>query len=118
MAKTNKMNNEQMQLLVYVLVAYVILFYIYYYMTKFTKQITVKSEIDYVTGMGRFIYGNNMVTDTNDNVYSVSNRALLLKFNAAENLSKLEPTKTYTVNGFGIRYPMFGLYPVITDVSY
>ncbi len=117
MAKSTKLNNEQMQVFVYVLVIYVILFYIYYYMTKFTKQITVKSEIDYVTGMGRFIYGNNMISDMNDDVYSVSNRLLLLKFNAVENLSKLEPKQTYTVSGFGIRYPIFGLYPVITDVN-
>lgn len=99
-----------------IILLYIICTFVYSSLTTFTKQIEVKTHIDSISGMGQFIHGSNMISDMNDNVYVVENNLILLKFNASENLSKLEPGKMYTVNGYGERIPFLGLYPHITKV--
>ena len=93
-----------------------LIFYIYYGLTAFKRTIEISQHIDYVSGFGRMLYSSNMIADKNNTIYEVSNSILLLKMNAAENIAKLDVGKKYVVKGYGIRVPLFGLYPKITEV--
>ena len=88
------------------------MFYFYFFVTKFTKTITVKDE--FVEGQYRSII--NIISDTENNVYQIKNKTLLLKFNASELLSKIENGKSYQIKGYGLRIPFLNLYPNITEV--
>lgn len=96
-------------------VLYIILFYIYYFTTKFEKTITVKSE---------FMKGdtleknrlNNYVSDVNNTVYKLQNHYLLWQFTTTNNISILEKNKTFKIRGYGIRVGFLGLYPNIIYV--
>mgnify|MGYP004054266773 CR=1 FL=1 len=95
----------------------VVVYYTYVGTTSFTRTIGVSQHIDYVSGIGRMLYASNMIVDTNNDVYEVSNSLLLLKMNAAENIAQLKPGKKYVVKGHGVRVPILSLYPVITQVA-
>lgn len=88
------------------------MFYFYFFLTKFSKIITVKDE--FIEGQYRSII--NIISDTENNVYQIKNKALLLKFNASELLSKIESGKSYQVQGYGLRIPFLNLYPNIIEV--
>lgn len=104
------MSKENM---IYIIIFLIIIFYVYYALTRFEKVITVKSEFTHTA----YKYGNTFVTDKNDNVYKIHNNALLLSFNAIEMLSVLENNKTFKITGYGVRVPWLGLYPIITSVK-
>ncbi len=88
------------------------MFYFYFFLTKFSRIITVKDE--FIEGQYRSII--NIISDTENNVYQIKNKALLLKFNASELLSKIESGKSYQVQGYGLRIPFLNLYPNIIEV--
>jgi hypothetical protein len=91
---------------------YIFIFYFYYFNTKFTKEITVNKQ--YIEGHSKFLL--NVISDTDNNVYTVDNKFLLLKFNSTENIAKLQSKKKYTIKGYGVRIPFLDLYPIILDV--
>tara|TARA_Y100000389_G_scaffold109924_1_gene107042 strand:+ start:22341 stop:22562 length:222 start_codon:yes stop_codon:yes gene_type:complete len=72
----------------------------------------VKDE--FIEGQYRSII--NIISDTENNVYQIKNKALLLKFNASELLSTIESGKSYQVQGYGLRIPFLNLYPNIIEV--
>jgi hypothetical protein len=86
----------------------------YFNFTKFTKTIIVKDEFYNVSTTKNML---NLVSDTNNNVYNVSNKLLLLFFQSSEILAQLEIKKKYEIKGFGIRVPYFDLYPNITSIK-
>jgi hypothetical protein len=99
-----------------VFIVYAIIFYIYYFMTKFERTITVKSE---------FLKGdtldnrrlNNYVSDINNKVYKLQNHYLLWHFITTNNISKLEKGNTVKIKGYGIRVGFLGLYPNILYIE-
>jgi hypothetical protein len=84
--------------------------------TRFTRTITVETNMAYGFGSGRYGGVNNMISTNEGTVYRVNNVPLLLHFRAAEVQSKLKPKTTHRVKGYGLRIPIFGMYPTITGV--
>jgi hypothetical protein len=78
----------------------------YFFFTKFNRTIVVKE--DFIIGSNKQIL--NLIRDTNDNLYLVDNKFMLLNFDAAEILAKIEKGKTYNITGYGIRLPFLDLY--------
>ena len=115
--KLTKEQRTQFKYAFIILLVYCMLLLTYSQVTAFVKQIVIKTHIDAISGMGRFIHGSNIVSDIHNNVYMVQNNIFLLQFKSNENLSKLEPGKKCTVHGYGIRVPFLGLYPQITRVA-
>ena len=111
------MPSKEAQLWIRIVVLILVVYYTYVGTTSFTRTIEVAQHIDYVSGIGRMLYASNMIVDTNNNVYEVSNSLLLLKMNAAENIANLKPGSKYIVKGYGVRVPILSLYPVITQVA-
>lgn len=111
------MPSKEAQLWIRIVVLILVVYYTYVGTTSFTRTIEVAQHIDYVSGIGRMLYASNMIVDTNNNVYEVSNSLLLLKMNAAENIAQLKPGSKYVVKGYGVRVPILSLYPVITQVA-
>ena len=107
---------KELKMYIQVFLVICLIFYIYYGLTAFKRTIEISQHIDYVSGYGRMLYASNMIADKNNTIYEVSNSILLLKMNAAENIAKLEVGKKYVVKGYGIRVPLIGLYPKITEV--
>ena len=89
-----------------------IMFYFYFFLTIFTKTITVKDE--FIEGQYRSVI--NIISDSENNVYQIKNKLLLFKFNASELLAKIESGKSYQIQGYGLRIPFFNLYPNIVEV--
>jgi hypothetical protein len=112
----NNMSSKESQMWLRVFFFIVVVYYTYVGTTSFTRTIDVAQHIDYVSGIGRMLYASNMIVDTNNVVYEVSNSILLLKMNAAENIAQLKPGSKYVVKGYGVRVPVLSLYPVITQV--
>lgn len=95
--------------------AFLVLFYVYYFATRFSNvQITVKKD-DLVKANGR--YSSNMIGTTDGRVFKVSTNPLIFAFNAGEILNQLDEQTSYTVSGYGRRVPMLGLYPQITAIK-
>mgnify|MGYP007101626959 FL=1 len=64
-------------------------------------------------GLNKSVY--NAISDTNNNVYVIQNRYLLLHFDAVETLSIIEKNKSYTITGYGLRIPFLNLYENIVS---
>jgi hypothetical protein len=110
-----KLRNDERTQLAFVGVV-VILFYVYYLTTRFTKTIHIRKDFGYHSGMGRYMMSSNMVVDEHQNPYNVRNSVLLLHFSAASTMARIEPNKTYHVKGYGLHIPQLGMYPNITQV--
>ena len=95
------------------IVIIIILIIIYTYGTKFEKIITVK-EINNL-----YIYksSGNFISDTNNNIYKISNSIFYLFFTSTELYDEIDSNKTYKIKGYGLRIPILGLYPQITSVE-
>ena len=78
--------------------------------TGFTKQITVKSKFNKYRG-GRHGGNDYMVEDSEGNLYKVVNVWWRGEFDKTEDWTRMEEGKTYTVKGYGFRWPMLGMYP-------
>lgn len=96
----------------WIIVVYLVIFYTYFFVTKFEKTITVREEILFGEPRGAL----NLVQDkkTND-LYKVHNNVLLLHFNASELVAMIETNGVYKIKGYGVRVPALGLYPCILD---
>ena len=110
------MTNVPREIKVYgsIIIGLIVLFYVYYFSTRFTTVITVHKE-DIVHTTGRYI--DNMIGTTSGEVYKVSSNALIGAFNSAEILNNVEKGNTYRVTGYGRRVPALGLYPVIVSIK-
>lgn len=98
---------------IYSLIIYVSLFYIYFFLTKFKRIITIKD--DFIIGINKQIY--NIIHDTNNNIYLIDNRYMLLHFSAAEILSNIEKNKRFQITGYGMRIPFLNLYENIIELN-
>jgi len=102
---------------VWILVAIMIINCLYVWFTPFTRTITIKEKYDVASGSGRYLSMKNTVMDSEGRVYAISNSLPLLHFTSAEVMMKIEKGATYTVQGYGWRVPIFGMFPNITDVK-
>lgn len=98
---------------VYSAILYVVVFYIYFFITKFKRIITVKD--DFVIGLNKNVF--NVLSDTHNNIYVIDNRYLLLHFDAVEILANIEKGRTYTITGYGLRIPFLNLYENIISCT-
>jgi len=96
-----------------VIAAFLFLSFLYSRITYFEKEITVK-EINN-TFYGK--YGSNIIVDTDDNIYSVSNTIYYLQFSSMELYAKIDSGKKYKIRGYGKRIPFLGLSPIIIDAK-
>jgi len=86
---------------------------VYSYFTTFTKEVTIKEKDSIRSGK----YGQNIITDTDGNIYSISNSLYHNFFTSAELFTKLSVGQTYRVSGFGYRIPVLGFYPKIITAT-
>lgn len=93
---------------------YLVIFYAYFFMTKFEKTIHVRQEILLGEPRGAINLVEN--TETRE-LYRIHNTWLLLHFNAAELSALMEEGGTYKIKGYGVRIPFLGLYPCILDAT-
>lgn len=109
------MNEVRARVYVWWLIAYLVIFYAYYFITKFEKTINVRQEILLGEPRGAL----NLVEDKGPNrdLYKVHNNWLLLHFNAAELSALIEEGGVYKIKGYGVRVPFLGLYPCILDAK-
>ena len=96
-----------------VIAVFLFLSFLYSRITYFEKEITVK-EINN-TFYGK--YGSNIIVDTDDNIYSVSNTIYYLHFQAVELYAKIDSGKKYKIRGYGKRIPFLGMMPIIIDAK-
>ena len=94
-------------------VIYIIGFYLYFFITKFERTITVSEE--FLMGVNKNVL--NIVTDEANNTYQLKDVLLLWSFNTATHMLNLRPGETYRVKGYGVRVGFLGLYPTITSTS-
>jgi hypothetical protein len=106
--------SDENKLFFQILSVFIVLFYVYYFSTKFNNvPITVKKDM--IQTDGQFIA--NIIGTTDGRVFKVSTNPLILAFNASELINTLDKESTYLVSGYGRRVPMLGLYPEITAVK-
>jgi len=98
----------QLSLIIFIVIYLIFILYINFF-TKFEKTITI-NNLDYYRGSKT---GLNLVTDTNGNVYVISNSFLQGFFRGPELYSSLRVGKTYNIKGYGIRIPIISNYPHI-----
>jgi hypothetical protein len=96
------------------LLLYILFFYIYFFITKFEKTVTISDE---------FLQANaksltNMVADTKGTTYALRDVLLLWSFNTSDNIVRIAPGETYLIKGYGVRIPFLSLHPTITSVSF
>jgi hypothetical protein len=89
-----------------IIIVWIIIVFIYTYGTYFEKIITVK-ELDYIK-YGR--YGGNILTDSDNNVYTVHNSLLYGFFTSAELYTQFRANQKYKIKGYGYRIPILGRY--------
>ena len=92
---------------------YVLGFYLYFFLTKFEKTITVSEE--FLMGINKNVL--NIVVDKQHRGYLLSDVLLLWSFNTLYNMISLRPGETFRVKGYGIFVGFLGLYPTITSIS-
>ena len=86
---------------------------LYYNTTYIKKNIIVKDKF-LLHSYNKNFY---MISDINDNIYSIKNEWWKLKFNQVENWNKLECNQIYTIYGYGIRLKYFDIYPSILNIK-
>jgi hypothetical protein len=106
-------NLDYYKFYIYASIIYICMFYIYFFSTKFKRIITIKD--DFIIGINKEIY--NIIHDTNNNIYIIDNRYMLLHFNAAEILSNIEKNRKFQITGYGIRIPFLNLYENIIELN-
>ena len=96
---------------------FIILFFVssavYSYATYFTKTITIK-EKDSLRG-GK--YGQNVISDADGNIYTITNSMFYGFFTSTELYTKLAENKKYQIGGYGYRIPFLGLFPSIISAK-
>lgn len=88
--------------------------YIYYFATKFSKIITIENKYTYAKNRSTRA---QTVSDTNDVVYTVDDSLILFHWTSAEVFNKIDIGKTYKIEGYGKRIPFLGFFPVIISAK-
>lgn len=104
----------QRKVFLYIVFFVIIVFYIYYHLTKF-EHVTIRIKNPHLLKATGEI-SENLISDENGTIYKISNNLLVWYFTAAETINRLEAGKVYVVSGYGKRIPILGLYPQITKV--
>tara|TARA_B110000858_G_C17587930_1_gene374322 strand:- start:264 stop:623 length:360 start_codon:yes stop_codon:yes gene_type:complete len=102
-------NRNSLWLLLGLLIFTIVLNIFYQYGTRFEKVITVDEKYTYGKGSGN----SQSVSDKDNNIYFVRNSIYFLHFSSLEVFNSLDTNRSYKINGFGIRVPALGLYPII-----
>jgi hypothetical protein len=89
-----------------IIIIYLIILFIYTYGTYFEKVITVK-ELNYVKN---FKQGTNIITDSDNDIYTIHNSVLYGFFTSVELFTKININETYKIRGYGFRIPILGYY--------
>ena len=101
------------QLWIITIIVFILLDIVYTYGTYFSKTITIK-EKDYLKN-GK--YGENVVSDMEGNIYSISNSIHYWFFTATELYTELTEKQTYNVTGYGYRIPILNMFPTIISAT-
>lgn len=89
-------------------------FWVYYFLTRFETDITIKREVVKGNRSGR--YNMNLIASEDGRIFQLQNHAFILYFDSSEVIVRLQPGKSYRVRGFGRRVPPLGMYPQITGI--
>ena len=108
--------NTFIKLFIIIIIIPILLKYIYYKLTKFTIEIVVKEKYK--------IFQSKAIDDT-DNIFfiedidgrkfNITNLFFKYDFNKVEDWYKLEKGEKYIAYGYGINYPLIGLYTNIYE---
>ena len=113
----NAMNGQnqfdKIMMYMYITLLIVTVYYFYYFITKFERIIKVKK----IYMLGEHKITSNIISDSENKIYKISNQPLLWSFDSAEILSGLNSNKQYSIKGFGVRVPFLGLYEHIIDIQ-
>jgi len=100
--------------IIFIIIAIIIIFQmIYAYSTKTNKIITIKN-LNYFRSSNK---GYNLILDTNNNTYQITNSTYYLFFTSAELYQELEINKTYNITYYGFRIPFMSMYPIIISAT-
>jgi len=91
----------------------VIISWIYYYYTRFTRIITIK-KVHHFSRQGTL---GLMFEDTDENNYKLTRFFFKGEFKTLEYWNLLKPAQQYRVHGWGIRHPFLNLYPQVYKVD-
>ena len=91
--------------------------YLYYKLTKFTIEITVKEKYKKYESASTDSDNIFFVVDSNDNIFNVTNLFFKYDFNKLEDWNKLELSKKYLVCGYGIEIAKLGFFKNIYEVK-
>jgi len=94
-------------------VALTVLNFLYYFGTRFQKSVMVKKTFNIYKKNGKGL----MFEDTNNQTYRVSNLWFKGEFDSMEDWNLLQPGQQATIEGYGYRVPMLGMYPNVYSVQ-
>lgn len=86
---------------------------LYYYMTAFDKTVTVKKTYNIYRKHSKGL----MFEDTNGNIYKVTNAWFKGEFDSMEDWNRLKDGEKVSVQGYGKRVPILGMYPKVYSVK-
>tara|TARA_B110000483_G_C17844445_1_gene407899 strand:- start:8 stop:373 length:366 start_codon:yes stop_codon:yes gene_type:complete len=102
------------KILFILLILSVVLNIIYVYSTKFKKTIIVDEKHTYGSNNAK---GSQSISDSKNNVYILKNSLYVLHWKSVEVFNKLDEGNKYLIEGHGIRVPILGLFPNITNAK-
>lgn len=108
---------EDVQFKIYFMIIIFVLItsFVYYVFTRFSDKVIVIDDNKIFKSSGKRT--SNLVSDTEGNLYKVTNSWIILHFNSAEVLNTLKPGQKFKVSGYGVRFPVLGMYPIITSAT-
>ena len=90
--------------------------YIYYNSTHFTRIIDIKTKYKKLNS-DKFDFDDILIiTDKNNVQFNVTNLFFKLDFNKRKDWQNLEIGKKYKINGYGISVPYIGMYKNIYEI--
>jgi hypothetical protein len=94
-------------------IVYIILSALYSYTTYFTKTITIQDKESLRNGS----YGQNVVSDTEGNIYTIDNTIFYGFYTSTELYTRLDENKKYQITGYGYRVPILNWFPSILSAQ-
>ena len=101
----------------YIFIVILILQIIYIFSTTFEKTIIINQKYTGTSGNRKRVSTKYMITDTDNNVYIVSNSIFYLKWDSAERWSTMKEGNSYKISGFGKRISFLQMYPTIMNIK-
>lgn len=90
-------------------------FFVYYMSTRFENKYIIVDDNKLLKSSGK--KSHNLISDTDGNIYKVSNSWMIFHFNSSEVLNSLKPGKAFMISGYGVRIPTLGMYPLIISAT-